>query len=79
MKEWAEQWDVSSWKNYLKAGASEAEIRAVRQCTHTGRPLGSEQFVQELEGQTNRQLAPRKGGRPGNVEDARQTVFSFES
>jgi len=79
MKEWAEQWDVSSWKNYLKAGASEAEIRAVRQCTHTGRPLGSEQFVQELEGQTNRQLAPRKGGRPGNVEDERQTVFSFES
>jgi len=78
-REWAEQWDASSWKQYLDAGADESEIDAFRQCTHTGRPLGSEQFVHELEKLTNRPLAPRRGGRPGKVEDDRQTAFHFES
>ena len=52
---------------------------AVRQSTHTGRPLGTEEFVHELEKATERALAPRKGGRPvKQVSDARQGELDFE-
>jgi hypothetical protein len=33
-------------------------------CTHTGRPLGTPDFVAALEKSTLRHLAPRYGGRP---------------
>jgi putative transposase len=79
MEPWREQWDASSWREYLLAGETESEILSVRQSTHTGRPLGTEEFVRGLEGATGRTLAPRKGGRPSKaVEDVRQSEFSFE-
>lgn len=63
---------------YLRAGESESEIRSVRECTHTGRPLGTEEFVKELEASTQRVLSPRKGGRPATIiADERQSEFSF--
>jgi hypothetical protein len=44
-----------------------------------GRPLGTEEFVRELEGATKQSLAPRKGGRPRKeVEDERQGELVFE-
>jgi putative transposase len=79
MEPWKERWDVSRWKAYLLAGQTESEILSVRQSTHTGRPLGTEEFVRELERATERILAPRKGGRPSNkADDERQSKFSFE-
>jgi hypothetical protein len=36
----------------------------VRQCTHTGRPLGNEGFVYDPEQVAKRPLTPRKGSRP---------------
>ena len=39
-------------------------LAEIRRCTHTGRPLGSTEFVQALEGSTKRRLAPQKGGAP---------------
>lgn len=76
---WKERWDVARWREYLRAGESEAELMAVRQCTHTGRPLGAEEFVRELEGKTQRSLAPRKGGRPAKLaEDRRQGELVFD-
>jgi putative transposase len=78
LEDWKERWDAPSWKAYLDAGEREADILAVRQCTHTGRPLASEEFVRELERVTKRQLAPRKGGRPAKLgEDKRQADFIF--
>jgi putative transposase len=79
MDTWAGHWNASSWREYLRAGASESEIRSVRQCTHTGRPLGAEEFVKELEERTRRALFPRKGGRPAMaaVADDRQIEFGF--
>jgi putative transposase len=78
MKDWQSRWDVSSWREYLAAGEDESEIAAVRQCTHTGRPLGTEEFVRDLEAAAKRLLAPRKGGRPANVgKDERQGEFCF--
>jgi putative transposase len=46
---------------------------------HTGRPLGSAEFVQALEGSMKRRLAPQKGGRPPkSCLDARQSELAFE-
>lgn len=79
MKEWAARWTASNWRQYLAAGVGESEIAAVRAYTHTGRPLGSEEFVRELEEKTKRLLAPRRGGRPAATEkDTRQEEFAFE-
>jgi putative transposase len=79
MEEWKERRDVCGWRDYLAAGETESERMAVRQCTHTGRPLGTEEFVRELEGATKRSLAPRKGGRPRKEdEDERQGELVFE-
>jgi putative transposase len=79
MEKWSQRWTLSSWREYLKAGVTDSELVMVRQCTHTGRPLGSERFVREMEEQTGRKLAPRKGGRPRRVDNVEQTVFRFES
>ena len=37
----------------------ESKLTEIRRCTHTGRPLGSAEFVQALEGSMKRRLAPR--------------------
>jgi hypothetical protein len=53
-------------------------LDALRRCTHTGRPLGSGEFIEALEHNTERRLAPQKGGRPRKpVADARQEAFAF--
>jgi putative transposase len=61
---WNRRWTAAEWREYLRDGESQVEIRALRQYTHTGRPLGSPQFVATLEESTARPLAARKGGRP---------------
>jgi hypothetical protein len=54
-------------------------LAEIRRCTHTGRPLGSTEFVQALEGSTKRRLAPQKGGRPPNKGlNERQSKLVFE-
>ncbi len=60
---WQKHWTVADWAGYLAAGESAAEAAALRQFTHTGRPLGSATFVAELEQSTLRLLTPRKRGR----------------
>jgi len=53
---------------------------AVRRSTHTGRPLGIEEFVHELEELTKRPLAPRKEGRPAKPDnDPRQDELDIET
>ena len=68
MKEWKGRWDASRWKEFLAAGESESDRKALRDCTHTGRPLGTEEFIHELEEATKRPLSPRKGGRPAKLQ-----------
>ena len=64
----------------LAAGEMESKLTEIRRCTHTGRPLGSAEFVQALEGTMKRRLAPQKGGRPPKAGlDARQSELAFES
>jgi hypothetical protein len=67
MEQWNGRWDASRWREFLAAGESESGRKAVRDCTHTGRPLGTEEFIHELEETAKRPLAPRKGGRPAKL------------
>jgi hypothetical protein len=58
---------------------TESEIAAIRQCTHSGRPLGTPEFVKDLEQVTKRQLIPQKGGRPGKqAVDKKQEALVFD-
>jgi REP-associated tyrosine transposase len=78
MERWARRWTVTEWERFLAEGASESEAGALRQCTHTGRPLGGIEFVAELERTMLRPLAPHKGGRPKKAAaDERQMSVSF--
>ena len=64
MAAWRQHWSESTWRAFLQQGETEAELRAIRRATHTGRPLGTAEFVRKLESRTQRRLAPQKGGRP---------------
>jgi len=80
MAPWREHWSVASWREFLSAGETESELAAIRQCTHTGRPLGTKEFVKRLEEATRRQLEPSKsGGRSKPAIDPRQEPLEFDS
>ena len=61
LESWQCEWTPAEWAEVLDAGAEEnAAIRAAR---FGGRPLGSEQFVTELEHRLNRKLTLATAGR----------------
>jgi putative transposase len=64
MEPWRRHWTATTWREYLAAGSDDGEAEAIRRGTHTGRPLGTQQFLEGLEQTTGRVLAPRKGGWP---------------
>jgi hypothetical protein len=69
---------ASTWRAYLAAGETQSELAAIRHCTYTGRPLGTTEFIRELEQKTQRPLAAQKGGRPRLPnKDARQSKLTF--
>jgi len=75
---WQNHWTNASWREYLAAGEMETELASIRQCTHTGRPLGAREFVHALEESMDRRLVPQKGGRPVKPrKDTRQTDLDF--
>jgi len=78
MERWRKRWSLSEWGRFLADAESAADVSALRQSTHTGRPLGNPDFVAALEALTLRALAPRKGGRPSKpTVDRRQgSLFS---
>ncbi len=53
--------EVDDWRSLLEAESD--EIENVRQHTRTGRPLGSDLFLEHLEAVTGRALRIRKAGR----------------
>jgi putative transposase len=78
MEPWSEHWTPSQWKEFLAAGETGAELKRIRQCTHTGRPLGEDAFVRGLEEATQRSLMPRRGGRPSKeADDLQQAALPF--
>jgi len=78
MELWGRRWTASEWREYLAAGESQTDAIALRHCTHTGRPLGTPDFVAALEKSSLRLLAPRKGGRPKKSStDSKQSSLTF--
>jgi putative transposase len=76
---WGETWTRESWAEFLRVGG-DADADAIRRNTHTGRPLGSVEFVQRLEEMLGRRLAPQRGGRPpGDRPDSRQEGFESDA
>jgi len=57
---------VGDWKTFL-AGANEELLNDIRKHERSGRPLGSEEFVESLEAGLNRTLKPEKPGPKGKL------------
>ena len=64
MTTWRKQWSETTWRKFLQEGESESELRVIRRCTQTGRPLGPDRFIHALEERTGRRLTPAPPGRP---------------
>ena len=63
MESWREQYDERRWREVLEMGVGAAELeQRIREATRTGRPFGSETFVERLEEQTGRRLRPQRRG-----------------
>ena len=76
---WETAWSAVKWESFLRdAAEDEAELDVIRRSTHTGRPLGSDAFVRQIEQTLGRTLAQQKGGRPRKrQQDATQQSFEF--
>ncbi len=73
MERWRKRWTAAQWREFLGEAESATHLHRLRHSTHTGRPLGSADFVAGLEALTSRPLAARKGGRPKKTSaDRRQ-------
>jgi putative transposase len=71
---WWGEYTPQEWRLVLAEDTmSEAETELRRQ-TYTGRPVGSEQFVESLERLLGRRLTPSPGGRAGKEPAADQEV-----
>jgi putative transposase len=79
MQHWSNRWSANTWQEYLTAAETNAQIDDIRRYTHSGRPLGGEEFVQSLEQATKRTLAPQKSGRRSNaMNHDSQNVLAFD-
>jgi putative transposase len=65
---WDESWDAVAWRKFLEQADAARDVETLRANTHSGRPLGSAEFVKGLEKALHRALVPRKGGRTRNRE-----------
>jgi hypothetical protein len=62
---WATHYSTKSWREVLHGESTDAGLYdGIRHATLSGRPLGSEEFLQGLESDTGRALRPRRGRRP---------------
>jgi len=58
---------ISNWERYLRGADSDDTLNLLRQHSRTGRPLGDDGFISELERITGRSLQRKKPGRKGNT------------
>jgi REP-associated tyrosine transposase len=78
MEPWQSRWTPAEWAVFLAAAESPGELDMLRRSTHTGRPLGTPEFVAALERSTLRRLAARKAGRRKNsAADPSQLSVTF--
>ncbi len=71
MRQWREEYTAVRWRQVLRDGIEEEAFRErLRVATRTGRPLGSDHFVEDMERALNRPLRPREPGRPKKTGDS---------
>ena len=73
------RWTPATWRQYLEEGETEADLRALRRSTYTGRPLGPDEFIERLEQATQRRLSVQKGGRPRTASPHQAQMASAAS
>jgi hypothetical protein len=49
--------EPKEWKEWIKAPDNPDEMKGIREKTRTGRPLGTNDFIERLEGQLKRLLS----------------------
>jgi putative transposase len=65
MGRWRDNYTAARWRETLRLGVDEEALQErLQSATRTGRPFGSEDFLEEIERNTNRALRPRQVGRP---------------
>ena len=69
---WANQIAPAEWRTLLQEAEDEGRVTEIRRRTMIGRPLGSPEFVSEVEATLDRQLAYRRPGRPRKTEPEQQ-------
>jgi len=80
MELWKSRWNSDGWRAFLEAQENASELAAIRMSTHTGRPLGTTEFVHALERSTRRLLAPQKRGRrPRAIPDPSQGLLPLDA
>ncbi|HLW98993.1 MAG TPA: hypothetical protein VKR82_10130 [Candidatus Acidoferrales bacterium] len=78
MEKWRKRWTSRDWQVFLLAGETVADLQAIRENTHNGRPLGTPEFVKQLEGATLRRLTPQKGGKPPHAKRNVETQLDID-
>lgn len=61
--DWLDEKEMKSYREFLRKDDNKVN-RSIRLATSTGRPLGSEDFMKKLEKMFERDILPKKGGRP---------------
>ncbi|SRR5258708_38583453 len=65
LEQWRVNWTPEEWARWLRDGEEREDVvRAIREATHAGRPLGSPEFLGRLQQSWERKLTPGKAGRP---------------
>jgi putative transposase len=73
MAPWRQFYTSARWRETLRVGVDEEILgERLRTATRTGRPFGSDEFLEEIERNTNRALRPRQVGRPRKAESEPQ-------
>lgn len=69
--EWFDKWDYAEWKQVLGSETEmNGEWEALRRSTTTGAPLGSREFVRQMEKKEGRRLRVLERGRPRKTKSA---------
>ena len=59
----------SRWRQWVHTPLTEKELAAVRRAVTTGRPFGTERWVEALARRLDLDLAPRPRGRPRKEQE----------
>ena len=66
---------ISDWNEFLKDEPQEKEYQELRQHERTGRPLGSDLFIDKLEALSGKQLRKKKTGPKGPWKNREPSII----